>query len=105
MRYRTRKTVYFARPQPLTDAYGGVTEAYSAARAAVTAQVLPASGAVVALLCGERVQDARVLLLPRDAALLPRDGVWLEANGAQPDFRCLRVERFPLHARALIERR
>lgn len=104
-RLRTQKTVYIARPLPVTDALGGVAEGYAAQRLTYPAYAAPLSGLLAEKEAGCVWQERRALYLARDADIRERDGVWLDAVSAQPDFRCVRVERYPLHIRATVERR
>ncbi len=102
---RMQKTVYIARPQPVTDALGGAAEGYAASRLAYQATVEPIAGELVRRENGSVQPERRALYLDKEADIRVRDGVWLDAVSAQPDFRCVRVERYPLHTRATVERR
>lgn len=102
---RTQKTVYVARPAPVSDALGGAREGYAASRLACRATVEPLAGELVRRENGSVQPERRALYLDKAADVRPRDGVWIDAVSAQPDFRCVRVERYPLHTRATVERR
>lgn len=105
LRFRTRRAVFIARPLPAGDSLGGVSEAFSAARAKVWGFIAPQEGSLPFLSPGQQARETRVLLLPRGTDIRVRDGLWMEDAGASPAWRCVRVDAFPLHVRAVAERR
>ena len=104
-RLRTQCGVLIARPLPVTDALGGVKEAFSAARLSARGFVSPEGGGVPVALPGIQARETCALILPRATDIRPRDGVWLEDAGPTPAWRCVQVQRYPLHVRAVLERR
>ena len=105
LRYRTRQPVSVARPAPVQDALGGVSEGFSAGRIRLHAFVSPAGGGLSPPAPGITREEECHLILPPGADIRPRDGVWLGESEDAPPWRCLRVERYPLHTRAVVIRR
>ncbi|MBQ7455197.1 MAG: hypothetical protein IJS53_02030 [Clostridia bacterium] len=104
-RFRTRARVLIARPLPVSDTLGGVREAFSASRAKAWGFIAPQEGSLPSLASGQQARETRVLLLPRGTDIRVRDGLWMEDAGEAPAWRCVRVDTFPLHVRAVAERR
>lgn len=104
-RFRTQCSVLIARPLPVTDALGGVKEAFSPTRLAAKGFAAPDGGSLPFAMPGMQTRETRALILPLSADIRPRDGVWLEDAGPAPAWRCVQVQHYPLHVRAVLERR
>lgn len=105
MRHRTAVIALVARPQIVTDTLGGAPEAYQTARITLRGLLAPSSGMLKNAAPGLLHEDTLAFLLPRDADIRPGDGVWIHSSTLSPDYRCVHCERFPLHTRALLQRR
>ena len=99
---RTLRNIEIAPREVCIDALGGVMEAFSARRYPVRASVIPSTGKLADRTSGvERVQTM-CLLMPKDARIDPGDGVCVDS--AQPDWRCVCVQRWAAHVAAQVER-
>ena len=104
-RRRTAVTLYVARSAPLTDALGGTQERFDSVRIPLRGLAAPAQGALSSHMPGLYQPDIVLLYLPALADIRVSDGIWLHSTSSQPDYRCVRVERYALHTRAVAERR
>lgn len=100
--HRFSVTVRIARPAPLSDALGSLSEGFAAPHETLSARVLPKEGSLSPALPGVMVRQQYTLLLPRRADISPQDGVWLDSD--ETPHRCVSVQRYPLHTQALVER-
>lgn len=99
---RTLKRIHIAPHAVMTDALGGAAEGFSAVRRPVRSSVIPSTGGLVDRAAGvERVQTM-CLLMPLDAGIEVGDGVCVES--AEPNWRCVSVQRWSAHIAAQVER-
>ena len=104
MHHRSALYVRIARPAPIEDGLHSLREGFAAPHQTLSARISPRSGKVSLQANGLTVKEGLLLLLPPCADIAPADGVWLNDESA-PAFRCVRVQRYPLHTEALLERR
>ena len=102
--HRSTVTVGIFRPLPQQDTLGSVYEGFSAPHQTLSARIVTQSGDLKSSAPGFAVQEGLTLLLPPCADIAPADGVSI-APDTVPAYRCVRVQRYPLHTEALLERR
>lgn len=96
-------TVSICRPLPQQDTLGSLYEDFSAPHQTLSARILPQTGDVKSSVPGLALHEGVTLLLPPCADLAPAYGVSIAPDTA-PAYRCVRVQRYPLHVEALLER-
>ena len=104
LHHRSAVFVRISRPAPQKDALGSTCEGFAAPHQAIWASLLPQSGSMPLHASGLIKKEGHTLLLPSCVQIAPGDGVGLD-NDAAPVYRCVRVQRYPMHVEALIERR
>lgn len=99
---RTLKRFDIAPREAAMDSLGGVAEGFSGVRRPVRGSVIPSTGGMVDRAAGvERVQTM-CLLMPLDVRIDVGDGVCMDA--AEPNWRCVSVQRWSAHIAAQVER-
>ena len=99
---RTLQWIDIAPRAVAIDGLGGAVEAFSDDRRAVRASVIPSTGGLKDRAAGVQAVQTMCLLLPLDAGIAPGDGVCVDA--AQPNWRCVCVQRWSAHVAAQLER-
>ena len=103
-RHRSTVTVGICRALSHRDASGSIYEGFAAPHQTLSARILPQSGDVKLSASGQTLHEGLTLLLPPCADIAPADGVSVSPDTA-PSYRCVRVQRYPMHTEALLERR
>lgn len=99
---RTLRMIEIAPRAAAADGLGGVPEGFSAERLPVRASVIPSTGGLENRATGVSQVQSMCLLMPLDAPVSVGDGVCVES--AEPNWRCVSVQRWSAHVAAQVER-
>ena len=102
-RRRTACVLYAARCVQTQDLGGGITAGYDAARRPLRGTMIPRSNYDVPRIPGIFRQMEADFLLPPDADIRERDGLYASLADPLPAWRVAGIDRYPMHLRARLE--
>lgn len=101
LRHRTCSTAFISRPAPVSDALGGLQEAFAAPHITAQGHFLPDGGNLKKGTDGLHARHTLRLLLPPGTDIRPGDGVG--KNEAAVLYRVTRCDCYPLHLCVFLE--
>lgn len=104
LREREKRTLFIVPALEIPDGLGGISRGFSGDRNPVSCTMIPQGGGLSTLESGMRAREKYLMLLPRDAAIIPGDGVCESIDG-DPEWLCTEVIPWSAHLAATLERR